>query len=243
MCKRGYRKSTIEGQLKRIDGLDRESLIKYKTCQKSNERVPLVLTYCRGLPNIHAIIKNRMSILHMSDRLRAVFEKPPIVAYRRGQNLMDMVVHKKTSKLFAGPKCNGMKTCKHKKCAMCKHVKITNTLKTPTGEIVQINQKIDCKTYNVVYAVVCKKCDRTVYVGETGTTMYTRIMNHLSNIRNHKVDAPVASHFISGGHKLMDFQVAGIEVVKEDSVIYRRIRESYWIKKMDTVINGENRHQ
>jgi hypothetical protein len=47
----------VEKQLKKVDNLDRENLLQYNT-KKQNNRVPLVITYSKALPNIHEILKN-----------------------------------------------------------------------------------------------------------------------------------------------------------------------------------------
>ena len=45
------------------------------------------------------------------------------------------------------------------------------------------SHQISCKTTNLVYGISCQICGEIVYVGETGTTLYSRIQNHLSIIR------------------------------------------------------------
>jgi Na+/phosphate symporter len=46
-----------------VDNLDRENLLQYNT-KKLNNRVPLVITYSKALPNIHEILKKNMKILY-----------------------------------------------------------------------------------------------------------------------------------------------------------------------------------
>jgi hypothetical protein len=53
---RGYRSSLIEEQLQKVDELNREDLLQYKD-RKENDRVPLIFTYSKALPNIHAILR------------------------------------------------------------------------------------------------------------------------------------------------------------------------------------------
>ena len=52
--KRGYTNDMVEKQLKKVDNLDRENLLQYNT-KKQNNRVLLVITYLKALPNIHEI--------------------------------------------------------------------------------------------------------------------------------------------------------------------------------------------
>jgi hypothetical protein len=57
------------------------------------------------------------------------------------------------------------------------------------------------------------------------------------------MEAPVVSHFTMTDHAILDFQIVAIGRVREDNEIFRRIRESHWINKMDTFNSGENRQK
>jgi hypothetical protein len=46
-----------------MDNLEREKLLQYNT-RKQNNRVPLVITYSKALPNIHDILRKNMKILN-----------------------------------------------------------------------------------------------------------------------------------------------------------------------------------
>ena len=97
LYKRGYKKSQVERQLKKVDSLERDDLLnQIHVNEQRHDRLPLVLTYGGSLPNIQKILGMRENMLQNSERLRQVFRKPPMVAYRGGENLMDMLVHKKT---------------------------------------------------------------------------------------------------------------------------------------------------
>ena len=58
--------------------------------------------------------------------------------------------------------------------------------------------------------------------------------NHLSAIRHHKED-PVPQHFSSDGHSLKDFRWQGIEKIRCQDIHMRKIRESFWINKLNTL--------
>ena len=92
--KRGYSGRFLEAQLKRVDGLDRGKLLE-KANRKKMDRVPIVLTYIKQLPNVHSIVRQPMDTLYSSKRMREVFKEVPIVAYRRDRNLGDLLVHGK----------------------------------------------------------------------------------------------------------------------------------------------------
>ena len=112
----------------------------------------------------------------------------------------------------------------------------------PESQLVRINQEIMCQTRNV-YAAGCIKCDKVNYIGETGTTLYQRTMNHLSSIRNNRHGTPLAIHFNENEHTIDDFRITGVEIPRDNTVVYRRIREMIWVKRKKTIENGENKKQ
>ena len=100
LIERGYSGRCIENQLQRVDNLDREELLQRKAAVKPNsDRVPLVVTYSKQLPNIHKIVKKHQDILHKSNRMKEIFKTQPIIAYRRDKNIGDILIHGKTSRV------------------------------------------------------------------------------------------------------------------------------------------------
>ena len=100
-CKQGiYTKISIDNELKKVDKLDRNNLLQYRTDKSKTDRVQLVLTYSKGLPHVSEIIKKKMTVLHKSEKMKKVFIKPPILAFRRDKNLKDILVHKKHNSMI-----------------------------------------------------------------------------------------------------------------------------------------------
>ena len=100
LCKRGYTKRSIDNELKKVDKLDRNNLLQYRTDKCKTDRVPLVLTYSKGLPHVCEIIKKKMTVLHKSEKMKKGFLKQPILALTRDKNLKDILVHKKHNSMF-----------------------------------------------------------------------------------------------------------------------------------------------
>jgi hypothetical protein len=118
--------------------------------------------------------------------MKKVFIKPPILAFRRDQNLKDILVHKKHNSMFFRQehKCE---PCS-RNCAICPYVRNTHTFTNFEGKTFNVNNYINCTTANVVYALFCKHCDKFIYLGETGDTLYQRHLLNLSLIRRQKPD-------------------------------------------------------
>ena len=171
-----------------------------------------------------------------------------MVTYKRGRCLRDDLVHRKTRRAMNGKTDRGREDCK-KDCVICRRTyggEGRDKVLGAHGECTY-DRSIGCRSRNIVYGIWCSRCKIVCYVGETGTTMYTRVQNHLSSIRaeNPPVSLPVRAHFRSGEHSLDDFWIVGLERVWEDSVEYRRARERRWIGLLgtDQTTGGTNKRQ
>ena len=213
--------------------MDRPSLLQYKKKRKQPERVPLILTYSRYLPHIPAVLHQQQNILERSERLKKVFTQPPMAAYRHDANLQDILVHGKHRKMFEKTGKPGTQKCS-KSCAICKHMHETNSNKVKEAKNMVFLDRIDCTRRNVIYGILYKQCNKVVYVGETGTMLYERFANHISSIRRGK-DEPIANHFNGQGHKLNNLKILGIEILKQNNIHQRKIRESLLIGKLNTI--------
>ena len=93
---------------------------------------------------------------------------------------------------------------------------------------------INCNSFNIVYAIVCKKdrC-RAVYIGETKRILRFRLDKHCGYVNN-DIDTATRSHFTGPGHSLLDISVTVLEKVQKNSDYYRKEREEYFIHKFNT---------
>ena len=115
---RGYPEQLIQNGVKRVEGMDRKQLLANRETQKGRQGVPLVVTYSSHLPNISKIIREKKHLLARSDKLKRVFENDVFVSYKRGTNLRDILVHKKTKQL--GRSDEKVKGDCGKNCVVCK---------------------------------------------------------------------------------------------------------------------------
>ena len=167
--------------------------------------------------------------------MKTIFPEAPITAYKRAANLQDILVHKKHCRIFAQiqAKCQ-------KKCAICKYITQDTTFHHQNTKYT-FNTDINCKTSNLIYGIKCHRCEMILYVGETGTTIYERFQNHISSIKR-KQDHPVAEHFNTPDHELEHLTIICIEKITKNNIHYGKIRESFWIRKLNTVEKGINKN-
>ena len=90
LIEKGYKPQEINEGIERTKILDRKKLLEEKVKKQSN-RIPLVLTYNRTLPNVKRAISNNWNLLHINQEFKDVFQEPPILAFRRNRNLYDLL--------------------------------------------------------------------------------------------------------------------------------------------------------
>ena len=74
-----------------------------------------------------------------------------------------------------------------------------------------------------------------MYVGETERTIAERLKEHLADVR-HERNKAVAVHFNEPDHDISDFQIVILEKCADRSRYYRKIRELFWIERLNTII-------
>ena len=121
---------------------------------------------------------------------------------------------------------------------MCRHIKTINNFKSPvTGKVHRVKASADCKTSNVIYVIECNKC-AIQYVGETENALHIRMNGHRSDIKNRRLEKPVAKHFNSVGHSLDDLSIFVVEKIHPEDASSRKAKESYWIRLLRLLAPG-----
>ena len=91
----GYTKGCINDAINKATIVTREDSLKEKIEQQKLQRVPFVITYNPILPSIPKLLKESHTILEASEKCTEVFKYVPLVSYRRGRNLKDMLCSKR----------------------------------------------------------------------------------------------------------------------------------------------------
>ena len=175
--------------------------------------------------------------------MKEVFENPPLVAYKRNQNLRDLLIKAKVPKNQARPKRNlpGMYKCNN--CPVCPYIKTDKMIKAHGSDCkVELTKRYTCQSKNLVYVISCSKCG-VQYVGETEKSLQKRFSQHLGYVRNDHLNKATGQHFNLPGHSIDNMQVSVIETIQNKSEFYRKNREKYFIEKLNTKYKGLNRNQ
>ena len=153
--KRGYSSKFIESQQVKVDKMDRSDLLVYKDKKKNQNRVPLVETYAKQLPDIQKISRDHMPLLHNSERMQHILEEPPLVVFRRDRNLSDILVHGKHNKIFKNRDedhgCSKQKACS---------IYLLITCEASNAIEIRTDRRNNCETTNVIYGLDCGECNK-----------------------------------------------------------------------------------
>ena len=202
-----------------------------------------MLKYDPRLPPVQTIqAKHWRSMTAQDCHLKEVFSEPPMTAYRRQNNLRDILIKAKVPPApnrYPQRQNKGMSRC-GKDCTTCPYVKTGKTVKVNHKETWHLNKNLTCETHNCVYLLECKKCDKR-YIGETGRMLKARFSDHRGYINNQVIGVTTGDHFNLPGHSLANLQVTILEQVKKEDEQYRKERESYFINKFNTFYSGINK--
>ena len=95
-------------------------------------------------------------------------------------------------------------------CTACPYIRTGKRIKI-NGIEWKINQDLHCKSYNIIYALVCKKDNcRQVYIGESKRFLKARLDDHRGYIVNNHLTKATDEHFNLPGQSLADLSVTAI---------------------------------
>ena len=136
-----------------------------------------------------------------------------------------------------------MKKCS-RACTACPFINQTKKVRLSENEYWNINKHVNCDSFNVVYLLECnkEKCKQR-YIGETGRMFRFCLADHRGYIINKVESQPAGLHFNLPGHSLDNMKATILEQVKYNNEEYRKEREKYLIRKLNTYNKGMNKHK
>ena len=124
-----------------------------KVVKKDKDEGPIFVgTYDPILPSLGSIqAKHWRSMASRDTYLAEVFKHPPLIAFKRQQNIFGHLIRAKVApaqKPHQARKLLGMKRC-DSNCTACPYIIEGKSIKI-NGHDWKINKKLNCKSYNVV---------------------------------------------------------------------------------------------
>ena len=241
---RNYKKNIINAAILKAKEIPRKKAIERVQSEKNDVKRPVfAVHYDPRLPALPNIIKKHWRTMTNNDPyLKEVFPLPPLVAYKRPQNIKDKLIRSKIpSKIVKRPKriIPGMKKCNN--CPICPFIKEGKTSRsTGSKYTVDINTQVNCQTKNLIYCITCEKC-KIQYIGESERTLQDRFSEHRGYVLNEKLNTATGQHFNQRGHKISDMKVNIVEKIFSQDIAVRKEREKFYIMKFNTKYKGLNR--
>ena len=129
--------------------------------------------------------------------------------------------------------------CNSNRCNVCDTLNLTREFtSSTTGQTFQINYELNCNAMSVIYLITCKICSKQ-YVGETTNKWRKRWNNYIFNNNeakngNRHTQPKLHSHFLQPDHHGLQ-EDAIVTLIDKTNSVYPKIRERFWIKKLQTL--------
>ena len=159
------------------------------------------------------------------------------MAYNRPKSLRDLRVHAKLKPALKKMSLSvNLNLVGEPGVTLCKIILGTQTVKSSSGAVVKLKCDTNCKTVNVVFLISSCKCQK-LYVGETKGPLNLRMNCHRDDWKHCRFErSPVAEHFRSTEHDFLKHaSVCCINHSSEWTDSNRKSRESYWIRRLNTL--------
>ena len=240
LVERGYDERFVTKEVDRARRIPRADTLKEKSKRQSN-RVPFVITYHPGLPNIGELLHRFHPVLQTSQRLASAVKEVPMVAYRRPRCLKDFLVRAECRTEYQQTVNKGCFKCGRTNCMICDYLVEGNRFSSfTTKQNFFINHHLNCNSSSVVYLIFCKRCGLQ-YIGSTITKFRQRFNNHKSRMTKHSRksssswlrDDVIYQHYSLEGHcGLTDVGVMLIDYGSSEEIL--REKEARWAYRLDT---------
>ena len=124
----------------------------------------------------------------------------------------------------------GNNKCMKPRCQVCDILDTRNKFQIPGTNSTILPGNYNCDSCNIVYLLMCNKCDSGNYIGETSSRLRLRLNNHKKSIRDNSRGFPVAVHFNLPDHSLKnlrcvilrgDFKTTADRLICEQTLIYK----------------------
>ena len=191
---RRYNNNNINKGFKRANNITRsDALLPKPSTNDSLQNLVLVMDYHPNFRDIPKLIRDHLSILYMTLRMKKVFsnDKTRIrTGFRRTKNLKDLLVPSMLLDLNRVDTLNSDVVdcfrCNRNVCDSCHNFLLpSNRIKSvATGKGYKIRHSLSCRTDYIIYCAICLFCNRQC-VG-LSANFRARLSNHKGHIKKRK---------------------------------------------------------
>lgn len=232
--KQGYPKKLIEDGIEKSKNLDRKQLINTPSPDvTTQEIIPFVTTYNPKNKNITPFVKHLNEVLKTNESVSKVLENFRVIESKRQPKNLKRILCKSN---FRNNILHTVRTCPDQRCGTCPYLKEGIIFKIGDWEF-KVNSSMTCRTKNLIYCIMCGGCGQ-YYIGETGTTLRTRIRVHKQQILHpeyRKIKGCKNLDICGKGH----FTVIPLYNFYSDNVVERRETEKHFIQTLKPSLNSD----
>ena len=220
-----YPIKVILKQWDKANNIHRASLLTHREKTVDNH-IPLVQTYHPTIVSTNKLVFKELKLYSNIDSAKHLFCNSPVSAYRQPPNLKRMRVICNLSRI---PTHVGNSRCMKPRCQVCDMLDTRNKLQIlGTSSTIQPEYN-NCDSCNIVYLLMCDKCDSENYIGETSINLRLRLNNHKESIKDNSRGFSVAVHFNQTNHSLKnlrcvilrgDFKTTADRLICEQTLIH-----------------------
>ena len=234
---RGYSGKLVRAQILKARKFSRSEDVNKRKRMRKKSRIVFNITYHAVFPKFKDVLCEIHLLLTTDREHGKVFEKVPIIGFRRAKSVKDILVRAKVAPLEKKKGC--CRSCGGNRCEICKHVVTTERFRSfnTQREYCIDPDNLNCNSSKVVYLYACKACSKH-YTGST-ESFRSRFDNyksvHRSFIKGNTVkQASFHAHFEDDKHHgISDWEITLID--QTDSVNDLRTKESFWQHELDTL--------
>ena len=194
----GYPMKVILRQWDKANKVHRASMFAHKEKTIDNH-IPIVQTYHPTIVSANKLGIKEWKLYSKINSATHLFCNSPVCACRQPPNLKRMLVRCSLSRF---PTLVGNSKCMKPRCHICDMLDIRKKIQIPGTSSTILPGNYNCDSCNIVYLLMCEKCDMGNYIGETSNKLRFRLNNHKESIRENSRGFLVAVHFNQPDHSL-----------------------------------------
>ena len=172
--------------------------------RESTDRIPLVTTFNPHTTFVAEIARRNWNFLQSKERLARIFNKPPLVSYRRPKSLRDRLVSTKFKTVDNTLVSRGCEACEKPKCSWCKRINKTTTFASSNNN----------KTFAIFHSVNCQSSWFTVH-RQSETASNLRLNNHRNHIKRGISSCELTKHFLHNKRTHSFDNIASITITEQ----------------------------
>ena len=212
----------------------RSEVLNKRKSVENNNRFVFNITYHPVLSKLKNVLSEIRLLLTLDREHGKVFERIPIVGFRRAKSLKDIRVRAKVAPL--DKKKGSCRSYGCTRCEICKHVISTETFRSfsTQREYYIKADNLNCRFNNVVYLFSCKTCSKqSTGSKESFQSVFKNYKSAHKISENTIKEASFHAHFEDVKHHGMsDWEINLVD--QAESVDDFRRRETFWQYELNT---------